>query len=78
MTGKRKPNPANCDRIADVLMLPVDAVLEAAGHRPDIDGPNTKEEKALLSVYRALPASLRKVVQEFAEFQLQQSRRRGG
>jgi transcriptional regulator with XRE-family HTH domain len=32
--GERVPDPKSCDVIADVLAVPVDLVLELAGHRP--------------------------------------------
>jgi transcriptional regulator with XRE-family HTH domain len=33
-TGKRVPEPASCDLIADALGVGFDVVLAAAGHRP--------------------------------------------
>jgi transcriptional regulator with XRE-family HTH domain len=32
--GDRLPDPKSCDLIADLFVVPVDMVLELAGHRP--------------------------------------------
>lgn len=43
LRGERVPSPESCDRISDVLGVPLDEVLALAGHRPrdydDGDGP---------------------------------------
>lgn len=36
-SGARVPDPTSCDLIADVLRVPLDEVLAAAGHRPLLD-----------------------------------------
>lgn len=37
VTGKRVPDPASCERIADALNVDPDMVLIYAGHRPNIE-----------------------------------------
>lgn len=46
----KTPSPKSCDLIADALMLPVDVVLTAAGHRPPDQPPrgNVRQEAANL------------------------------
>ncbi len=34
ISGKRVPSPQSCDLISDAFGVPVDLVLELAGHRP--------------------------------------------
>lgn len=47
LSGKRRPMPESCDRIADVMFVDRDFVLALAGHRPldepvDADDPGTR------------------------------------
>jgi transcriptional regulator with XRE-family HTH domain len=42
--GKRVPNPKSCDKIADVLLVPLDEVLALAGHRPRDIGPDVPSD----------------------------------
>jgi len=41
--GKRIPDPASCDRIADALGIDLDIVLYQAGHRPQATPPSTPD-----------------------------------
>lgn len=46
--GTRVPDPASCDVISDILMVPLDEVLAVAGHRPDIDELLSDPDRAKL------------------------------
>ncbi len=47
VNGKRIPDPASCDIIADALNIDLDVVLFQAGHRPSIEA-KPPDERLLL------------------------------
>lgn len=49
ITGKRIPDPASCDLIADVLGIDIDVVLGVAGHRPNVQALDPDSVEAELS-----------------------------
>ena len=51
------PLPASCDRIAAALMLPVDQVLEAAGHRP-VASPQSDLRREAQNLLTRIPEPL--------------------
>src|SRR5690606_8121609 len=48
-TGKRIPDPASCDRIADVLGVDLDLVLWQAGHRPNVERIDPDDPRTVLT-----------------------------
>ena len=75
-TGKRTPDPQSCDLIADVFGIPIDTVLEAAGHRPRIGDIEDEQEKEMLVLFSSLSSGGKTLVLEYARFQHDLARRR--
>lgn len=82
--GDRVPDPASCDRIADVLGVDVDLVLTLAGHRPAVEplAPDD-ERRELLGYLKRLQltpdrvTALRGVLRGWLEADLRERERRG-
>lgn len=51
VNGQRVPDPASCDRIADVLFVDVDEVLAIAGHRPRLPQDELERWQSVLRPY---------------------------
>lgn len=55
MSGKRRPDPASIQRIADVLFVSADDLLVIAGHRPPDDNVDPDSDLArILGMVRAI------------------------
>ena len=66
--GKRHPTPASCRGIAGILRLPVDEVLEAAGHRPPNSGEVPPDVREVATLMEGLPDQHRAEIVAFARW----------
>jgi transcriptional regulator with XRE-family HTH domain len=53
-----RPTPASCELIADALKIPVDRVLEAAGHRQPDTSPEGEVRKEIANLLQFIPEQL--------------------
>ena len=66
--GKRHPTPASCRSIAGILRLPVDVVLEAAGHRPPSRDDLPADVREVAALMEGLPEVHRTEIVAFARW----------
>jgi transcriptional regulator with XRE-family HTH domain len=58
-TGRRRPDPASCDLIAEAFAVPLDEVLRVAGHRPaDERSPDDEYKDRLKVLIDGIPVSM--------------------
>lgn len=73
--GYRVPTPASCDRISDILNIPLDQVLTEAGHRVEMPSELPGDVAEVATIMQTLPETHRNEVLAFARWRLHRSRR---
>lgn len=72
--GNRIPQPESCDRLSDVLNIPLDVVLAKAGHRVELGGEVPADIAEVGTIMGLLPDDHRDEVLEFARWRLRRAR----
>lgn len=77
VNNRRVPVPQSCRKIASVLHVPYDTVLEAAGHRPVRDQEWPEDVREVAEMMLRLPEKARGEVVSFARWRVEREAGRG-
>lgn len=72
--GRKRPNPANCDRIAEALALDVDEVLTQAGYRPRLVTDDEPEIRNIVEMLRRIPPDRYPAITDYIRWQYDRAR----
>ena len=76
VTGDKRPSPANCDRIAEALVLDVDVVLTKAGYRPRLVTDDEPAIREMVELLRHIPERDYPAIQDYLQYQFEKAKRR--